>query len=473
MSHDLKTILSKFEEDYPKVLEHLKELVRIPSISFEGFPKGELERSAQAVLTLMKQSGIVNSEILQLSNVHPYVYGERIEDPRLPTLLLYAHHDVQPVGRESVWKTKPFEPTEKEGPGGLRLYGRGTSDDKAGILVHLAAIRAYLNATGSLPVNVKVVIDGEEETGSQNLKTFLNHYRDRLDADALVLTDTMNFDVGVPGLTTSLRGLVDVGFEVRSTDRVLHSGLWGGPVPDVAMAITKICASLVDDQGMVAIPEILAEVPELSEQERRDFDALPVDRELIRKQTGVLKDVPLLMEDQNPYELIWRKPMISVNAIQSSSRKQAGNTLNDSAWAKVSVRVPPGMNGDQVMRSLKSAIKKAVPFGCELEFTHESVGSPWSTDPYSKKNESIFQAAKSALEKGYGHKAVYVGCGGTIPFVEPFAEALGGVPALLIGVEDPYTNAHGENESMHLGDFHSACLSQIHLFSELSEKIKK
>lgn len=469
MSDSLDKTTGYLNENFRIFLEDLKSLVRIPSVSFDGFPENELQRSADAVADLLKKRGLENVQILKLPGAHPYVYGERLKAPGKPTLLLYAHHDVQPPGREELWQTPPFEPTEKMGPGGQRLYGRGAADDKAGIVVHTSAIAAYLNTLGELPVNVKIVIEGEEEIGSNHLPQFLSHHRKLLDADILVLTDTVNFDCGVPALTVALRGMVGLEVEVRALSKTVHSGMWGGPIPDPVMALSKMLATLVDEKGQIAIPGVLDQVKPISREEQTELNKIPYNPEDFRKQSGMLPGVQFLKTDPAPVVQVWRLPSLTVNAIQASSRNQAGNIICDTAWAKVTIRLVADMNPEKVLQQLQNHLSSQVPWGLDVQFKVESCTGAWATEAKGL----AFEAAEKALEKGYGRKPYKIGTGGSIPFVKPFADALGGAPALLIGVEDPYTNAHGENESMLIQDLKSACLSQIYLFQELAEKWKK
>src|SRR3982750_599942 len=261
-------------------LEELKKLVRIPSVSFEGFDKQQVRRSAEATCDLMRRKGLTNVQTLEMPGAHPYAYGEWMQAKGRPTLLLYAHHDVQPAGEKEKWsQPDPFEPVERDG----RLYARGAADDKAGILVHIAAIDSWLKAHGSLPVNVKMIVEGEEEAGSGSLPAFLKKHRQLLPADAIVLTDTANFDTGLPSITTALRGLITVQVEVKALRQPVHSGMWGGPVPDATMALCRILARLTRDDGGINLPGIYDKVRPLTEDERKSIAALPTDDELFRK----------------------------------------------------------------------------------------------------------------------------------------------------------------------------------------------
>ncbi len=444
--------------------EALCDLVRIPSISAEGHDPEPVRRSAQATAQLLRGAGLDDVRLLEVEDTHPYVYGAWLSaGHRAPTVLLYAHHDVQPVATADRWHSPPFEPTVRDG----RLYGRGAADDKAGIMVHVAAVRSWLEARGGLPVNVKVIVEGEEEIGSPHLAQFLDRHADTLRADVIVLADLVNWKVGVPGLTYSLRGLGEVYVTVRALEQPIHSGMWGGPVPDAVSGLLKALASLTDDRGRPAVAGLHDDVRRPTAEERARFAALDADPDQLRREARLLPGVEVMGEPDVPLlERIWMQPTITVIGIDVPSVEQASNTLAAEARAKVSIRLAPGQDPARAVRLVEQHLRDHVPWGLQVETRPGHGGEPWMTEP----SGAAFQAAQAALRAGFGAEPALLGCGGTIPFVVPFSDAFDGAPCLLTGVEDPASNAHGEDESLHLGDFTRACLAEAFLFQELAER---
>jgi acetylornithine deacetylase/succinyl-diaminopimelate desuccinylase-like protein len=459
-----KGALDRYESEKRAHLDDLIALTRIPSVSFDGFPPGEVVRSAEMVKGILERAGFENVSLMRIPGTHPYVYADWLKAPGAPTVLLYAHHDVQPPMRDELWKSPVWEPTERNG----RLFARGIADDKAGVLIHAASAASWLRAAGSLPVNVKVIIEGEEEIGSTHLEAFLSAHAEQLRADCVVLTDCSNYDTGVPSLTTTLRGLISMEVEVAALDHPLHSGMWGGPIPDPIMALSKILARLVDDEGRVAVPGIWDDVVPPRPDEMEDLRKLGMDDATFRKQAGIGPGVKLFAEGEGLLAKMWREPSLAVNSIQSGGRKVAGNVIMDSAWARIGLRLVPDMDPAKATRQLAEHIKSLCPWGLEVKVTPEQGANPWIT----KSDHPVFSVAKKSLGRGYGKPAVLIGCGGTIPFVDSFTKALGNIPALLVGIEDPYTNAHSENESLEVEDFHRSVRSQIHFFADLAEAVR-
>lgn len=460
-SDETQKALDYCEKNMSQWLSELETLVKIPSVSLDGFDPTQLKLSGEATAEALRRAGLEKVELLSFGDVHPYVYAEWVHKKDAPTLLLYAHHDVQPPGRDEKWKSQPFAPTVSQG----RLYGRGTADDKAGILAHIAAIASFLKTSGELPVNVKVLIEGEEETGSQHLAEFVRRYRHALSADAMILTDCANIDSGIPSVTTALRGLVALDVELESLTHPVHSGLWGGILPDPVLALSKLLGTLTDGEGRMAVDGIYEDVRPLSNSERLGFESLRMEN-LARRATGLLNGLPFVVPETSFAEALWRTPSLSVNAIQSGSRKLVSNVIQDGAWARVSIRIVPDMKPEKVLAALESHFRKHAPTGFNLKLVPQSASNWWCVNDL---NEPAYQIAARSLEKGYGRSAQFIGCGASIPFVQPLSEELGGIPAILVGVEDPYTNAHSENESLDLQDFRRTLLGQVHMLADFSK----
>jgi acetylornithine deacetylase/succinyl-diaminopimelate desuccinylase-like protein len=456
-------VVDAIDRRFDATIAELVGLASIPGVSAAGFDPAEVARSAEAVAELLSDAGLDRVEVLRLEGAHPYAVAERRaarEDA--PTALVYAHHDVQPPGRPERWLTPAFEPTLRADG---RLYGRGVVDDKAGILLHVAALRAWIETEGAPPLHVKLIVEGEEEIGSGHLAEFLERHRERLGADVLVLSDTQNLATGLPSLTTSLRGIVQVDVRVCALDHPVHSGMWGGVVPDAATALSRLLGRLVDDAGRPAIPGLDADVPELDAAERERVAALPFDERGFRADAGLLDGVPLAGDPRRPvYERLWYRPSVAVTALEAMPFATAANQLVDEARARVGVRVAPGQDPARVASCVEEFLRRDPPAGVRVETSRAAAVAGWRTRPEGP----AFEAARRALVAGFGREPVWIGCGGTIPFVGPFGEVMGGIPQLLLGLEDPPCNAHGENESLDLDDFRKAAHSAAHLLAELS-----
>jgi acetylornithine deacetylase/succinyl-diaminopimelate desuccinylase-like protein len=458
-----ESVIESIDRHFDETVAQLVDLARIPGVSAAGFDPAELERSAERTAEILAVAGLDRVEVVTLPGAHPYVVAEKQgPGPGAPTALIYAHHDVQPPGRLDRWETPAFEPTlRKDG----RLYGRGVADDKAAILLYAAAVRAWLEVEGALPINVRVLVDGEEETGSTHLAEFLRAQRDRVDADVLVLSDTQNLASGLPSLTTALRGLVAVDVCVRALDHPIHSGMWGGAVPDAATTLAVLLARLVDDEGEIAVPGLLDDVPELDAAERARLAALPFDAAEFRSDTGVVAGARLCGgSGDSVYERLWYRPALALTALEGMPLATAANQLMAEARARVGVRLAPGQDPKRVRSLLVEFLEHDPPQGVRVETAVTAAVPGWKTTPEGP----AFDAARRALSAGYGREAVTIGCGGSIPFVRPFSKVLGGIPALLLGLEDPPCNAHGENESLNLADFRRAARASAHLLRELA-----
>ncbi|GAA5015240.1 dipeptidase [Actinopolymorpha pittospori] len=432
----------------PGVREALEGLIRIPSISADPGAAADVRRTAEVTAELFRAEGATGVEILEVEGGKPAVVAHFPAPEGQPTVLLYAHHDVQPTGDPAQWTSPPFEPTERDG----RLYGRGAADDKVGIALHLGAIRAY---QGRPPVGVTIFVEGEEEIGSPALGTFLERYRDQLAADVIVLADAANFDVGVPALTTTLRGLADCVVEVRALDHGVHSGVYGGAAPDALTALCRLLASLHDEAGNVAI-EGLGRAP---------APTVDYPEERFRAEASVLDGVQLLGTGTIS-ERIWSAPTATVLAIDTTRVADASNTLIPVARAKVSVRVAPGDDASKALDALMEHLRSHAPWGVQVAVTPGDVGQPYTANAEGP----VYDAAREAFAQVWGRESVDVGIGGSIPFIAEFADTFPAAAILVTGAADPHSRAHGTDESLHLGDFEKACVAETLLLAKLANR---
>ncbi len=434
------------DELFPAMQRELGRLVRIPSVSAAGYDPGEVRKSASMSAGFLEEAGFSGVRLLEVDGAHPAVFGEIPAPPGAPTVLLYAHHDVQPAGPRTLWESDPFAPTERAG----RLFGRGTSDDKCGIVMHTAAVRAH---GGRPPVGVKALIEGEEETGSAHLGEFMDRYGDLLAADAVVVADSANWDAGRPALTTSLRGLVDCVVEVRTLQHGVHSGEYGGAFPDALMALSRLLATLHDATGEVAVPGLVA----------GDADQLDLTEGQLRREAGALDGVQLIGAGSLTGRR-WRRPAISVLAVDAPPVAEAINQLVPSARAKVSLRLAPGDDPGRAMDALVAHLEAHAPWGARVHVTRGSLGRPFELDT----SGAAYAAFRAGMEAAWGAAPVEIGVGGSIPMVAALAAAYPAASILLTGAADRLSRAHGPDESVDLEEFRRAALAEAVALAELA-----
>lgn len=456
----MQDIQSWLKQNHAAFVRDLADLVAVQSISTDGEHQKQIDQSAALVCDQMRKAGLNNVAVLKTKDSNPYAYGEWLGAAGKPTVFLYAHHDVQPVNFVEQWKSDPWKLTQRDG----RLFGRGAADDKGAITAQLGAITAYLKTRGSLPVNVKMLVEGEEEVGSSNLLGFFEEHKKRIWSDVIVVNDTENIDVGVPSVTYSLRGIVALQLDVQSAELPVHSGMAGGALADAALALNVLLARLYWGDKKLPIPHFYDKVRPLSDAERKTFRSLPGDEAKWRKDYGVLPGVRFASAEGNhPYEQTWRFPAVTVIAQEASSIKGASNQVLPKASAIVSCRIVPDQDPDEVYEQLRSFLTADPPWGVKVTVKPHGNVKWWMTDPRGP----AFEAGMAALRSGFGAEPKGIGCGGTIGFVGPLAELLDGAPALLLGIEDPQSNAHAPNESLHEGDWAKLMASLAHLFENL------
>lgn len=429
---------SAIRNDFGRLRQILSDLVEIPSVSAGGYDPEQVRRSAGIVAELFASEDVEDVQLLDLEGAHPAVFGQVSGPEDAPTVLLYAHHDVQPPGPIEEWETGPFAPFEKDG----RLWGRGASDDKSGVIMHLGVIRAF---AGKPPVGLKIFIEGEEEIGSRHLPEFIERYADLLSADVIVIADSGNWQVGVPALTTSLRGITAVEVEVRTLAAAQHSGLFGGLYPDALTTLCRLLATLHNPDGSVAVEGLVSE----------EVEGLDLSEEEAARLAGATPGLKTLGEG-SLVSRIWTRPAISVLAIDAPPLSEAINQLVPVARAKVSMRTAPSQDVRAALDALRGHLEANVPWGAQLAVT----GTEWG-DGFALATEGpAFEAWREGMRQAWGREPVEMGVGGSIPFVAAFSEKLPDAPILLTGAGDPTSSIHAPNESQDLEDLEKAVLAE-------------
>ena len=437
------------ESSFHRIRSDLEDLVRIPSVSAAGFGAENVRRSAEATAEWLRRSGFSDVRLLEVDGSHPAVYGIARGPSRSPKVLLYAHHDVQPPGPADLWESPPFEPTERDG----RLFGRGTADDKAGIAVHAAALRTW---KGKPPLDVAVLVEGEEETGSTHLSQFLDTYGELLQADIVVVADCSNWAIGQPALTTSLRGIVDCVVEVRTLDHAVHSGKYGGPVPDALMVLCRLIATLHDSAGNVAVAGL----------ETGPGYAVDIDFDLSAV-VGLRPGVQFLGEGPLSHRM-WGQPGISVLGIDAPPVADAARKLVPWSRAGISLRLAPGDSAPRAFLALEKHLISHAPWNAEVTVTRDHQSDPFQIDT----SGPAFEAFRRACIDTWQRAPVEPGSGGSLPLVAAFADAYPGTAFLLTGVDDPDSRAHSENENVHLGELQKCCVNEAILLGYLAAEAR-
>lgn len=445
----LEDLAARVDAQMPAIRTELENLVRIPSVSAASFDQSRVRESAEAVAALARNRGL-EAEVIQLTTPsglvgRPAVLAHHEAPAGQPTVLLYGHHDVQPEGAREGWLSEPFEPEERNG----RLYGRGTADDKAGVMVHMGAISALAD---DLNVGVTLFIEGEEESGSPTFHDFLETYKDRLEADVIVVADSNNWKVGTPSLTTSLRGVVALSVTVECLDHALHSGAYGGPVLDAVTLMSRLVATLHNPDGSVAVEGLVSYDDATANYTEAD----------LRADMGVLDGVELAGTGTIASRL-WTQPAIAVIGMDVTSLEKASNTLIPACTARLSMRIAPGQNPAEAAEALSRHLKAFAPFGARVTTTIEEAGPSFK----ASGDTPATKAARWALEAAWGNESVDIGVGGSIPFISDLGAVFPEAEILVTGVEDPDTRAHSQNESLHLGDWRNAILAEAALLARL------
>jgi acetylornithine deacetylase/succinyl-diaminopimelate desuccinylase-like protein len=450
-------LIEYVESQREQNLDELKEFLRIPSVSAKSEHKPDIEKAARWVSEKLRAAGLDKVEIVP-TKMHPLVYGESLQAPGKPTILVYGHYDVQPAEPLDLWTSPAFEPAVRDG----NLFGRGTADDKGQVHIHMKAIEALRKASGKLPINLKVMVEGEEEVGSVSLWDFVRQNRDRLKADALVVSDTSMLAKGVPSVTYGLRGLNYYQIEITGPAQDLHSGVFGGAVPNPITILAETIAKLHDANFRVMVPGFYDDVATLSREERKALNSLPWKEREFRRTVGA----PALCGEKGftIVERLWTRPTLELNGIWGGYTGEGAKTVIPSkAYAKLSTRLVPDQDPSKIAKLVERQIRKLLPKTVALKFETLSTGKPWVA-PYS---HPIFQKAIHALEAGFGKKAVFIREGGSIPFVTQMHDTFK-VPCVLLGFGLPDENAHAPDEHIALENYFGGIKSVALFYEQLA-----
>lgn len=426
----------------PEVVADLSALTAIPSVAFPGFPREPVLEAADATLALLRRAGVESARLMDIPGGYPSVYGEIPGPPGAPTALLYGHYDVQPAPPTQGWSTEPYTPVNKDG----RLYGRGAADDKSGIVQHAAAIRLF---DGKPPVGIKIVIEGEEETVS-HLEAFVDANPDIFQTDVFLINDLGNTRVGEPVLSISERGDVTCTVEVRTLDHAVHSGKFGGAAPDALMALIKMLATLVDDDGAVAVPGLA----------RYAWEGADFPDELYRASASVLDGVEYVGTGTLATRL-WSSPSVTVIGMDVTSVNEAANVLQPVARAKLSMRIASGMDGEQQLESLMSHLRSVAPWGVQATVEPVKVGQPFR----ARTDGPAIAAARAALTEAFGRESQLIGSGASIPLLNTLEQAVPNAEFILWGAQDvEHARIHGADESVDLKELERCIVAQARFF---------
>ena len=451
----MQDVIATIDQKRNAYLEELVEFLRIPSISTDPEQTSSMEQAADFVSRQLRASGLSNVQIIPTPG-HPVVFGERIEHPDRPTVLVYGHYDVQPVDPIDLWTTGPFEPDIRDN----RLFARGSADDKGQVFIHFKSVQAFVETHGTLPLNIKFLVEGEEEIGSPSLDAFIHNNRELLQADVVLISDTTMFSRETPSIGYGLRGLSYLQIDVQGPARDLHSGSFGGPVTNPGFVLAQLVGSMKDGQDRITIPHFYDRVRDLTQEEKESFASLPFDEATYCKELGVSG---LGGETGfTPLEQLWARPTLEVNGLLSGFTGEGAKTvLPARAMAKVSMRLVPDQDPHEIDALFERYVLDRVPSTVQVKVTSMHGGKPW----VASLDHPALKSAAAAVEAGFGKRPVFQREGGSIPVVSTFQEMLG-IPTVLMGIGLPDQNAHAPDENLYLPNFFNGIKSSAYFLQE-------